>query len=113
MEASLVVAVPEATPFVHHIRERFDPYSSIGVPAHVTALYPFFTAETLDDSIDDRVSAALAHVAGFDYELTRVMAFDESSVYLAPEPADRFVALTNALWDRFPESRRSAASSTP
>lgn len=41
MESSLIVPIPAAMPIIEPWRERLDPYSAYGMPAHVTVLYPF------------------------------------------------------------------------
>ena len=102
MESGLVVAVPEAEPRVGPVRERFDAYSRIGVPAHVTVLYPFFEAEALTDEVIGEITEAVSGIASFDFELARVASFDDSAYYLAPEPAEPFRTLTTVLWEAFP-----------
>ena len=41
MPSAVVVEVPEAEPLVGAWRLRFDPVAALGMPAHVTLLYPF------------------------------------------------------------------------
>src|SRR3954470_1036237 len=40
-EAALVVMPPGAEPVVKSFRDRFDPVAALGMPAHITVLYPF------------------------------------------------------------------------
>jgi hypothetical protein len=40
-ESALLIPVPAAEPTVQRWRERLDPACRLGVPAHVTLLYPF------------------------------------------------------------------------
>jgi len=49
---ALVARVPEAEPWVGTLRERFDPSTRMGVPAHITVLAPFMPP--------DRVTAVRA-----------------------------------------------------
>ena len=40
-ESGLIVIVPEAEDLVGRFRIQFDSSAAVGVPAHVTVLYPF------------------------------------------------------------------------
>jgi hypothetical protein len=40
-ESAFIVCVPEAEPHVAVLRERFDASARLGLPAHITMLYPF------------------------------------------------------------------------
>ena len=40
-ESALLVAVPAAEPAVAAHRSRLDTSAAVGVPAHITVLYPF------------------------------------------------------------------------
>lgn len=69
---------------------------------HVTILDPFVPSYAIDDDVLDGIRAVLSAFEPFAYELVRVDRFP-GVVYLAPEPAEPFVAMTEALWRRFPE----------
>jgi 2'-5' RNA ligase len=73
------------------------------VPAHVTVLYPFVTPESLDDAHVRRLTRLFDDVAPFDFVLRRIGWFGEKVVYLAPEPAAPFVALTEGVVREFPQ----------
>lgn len=47
-ESALIVRVPEAEPLVGTFRDRFDPVARLGVPAHITLLYPFEPPADID-----------------------------------------------------------------
>jgi len=98
MRTALVVVVPEAEPLVGRLREQYDhPAGGLGVPAHVTLLFPFG-----DDP--DGLEELFAAAAPFDFSLARTARFAEQPIlYLAPEPAEAFVALIEALIARYPE----------
>jgi len=98
MRTALVIVVPEAEPLVGHLREQYDhPAGGLGVPAHVTLLFPFG-----DDPAG--LEELFAGVAPFDFSLSHTARFVEDSVlYLAPEPAEAFVRITEALVSRYPE----------
>ena len=101
-ESAFIVSVPEAEGLVSSLRERFDASARIGVPAHITVLVPFMSPELITPAVLHQAQAALSRVSSFAFSLARVGRFP-STAYLAPEPAEPFVALTQALVEEFPE----------
>jgi 2'-5' RNA ligase len=97
---ALILAVPEADPAVGALRLQHDPSAALGVPAHVTILFPFAPPEEIDDAALRELFAAHA---SFDFVLDRVERFPEGAVWLHPEPSEPFIALTRAVWRRWPE----------
>jgi len=94
--------VPDAEPFVGDLRAAHDPSAAEGAPAHVTLLFPFRPVARLDDAALACVQAIAASAAPFDFTLACISRFD-GTLYLAPEPATPFIALTRALVAAFPE----------
>lgn len=101
-ETGLLVEVPEAEPLVASWRARYDPVATRGIPAHITALYPFVPPSDLDAGVVDRLRVVLTDVKPFSFHLVRLDEFP-GVVWLRPEPDDPFKALTTALWKAFPE----------
>lgn len=83
-------------------RARLDPSATDGMPAHVTVLWPWLPAGALDEAtrrdLADVVRKVPATEVGF-----RALARFPSTLFLAPEPPDVFVALTDAVATRWPE----------
>jgi hypothetical protein len=50
-ETGLVLLVPEADSAVSLWRSAHDPSAAEGMPAHITILYPFISAATLNDQV--------------------------------------------------------------
>jgi 2'-5' RNA ligase len=73
-----------------------------GVPAHVTVLYPFVPPAQIDDDVLAAVTDAVATVPRFDAEWRTTRWFGAEILWVAPEPASSFVALTTAVMDAFP-----------
>ena len=96
-----VVVVPEAEPLVSGLRSRFAPAAAVGVPAHVTVLYPFMPPAQVTPEVLARAADALRGLAPFHFQLGQVERFP-GVLYLAPQPAAPFVALTEALARAFP-----------
>lgn len=102
-ESGLVVLVPAAEAVVGTHRGRLDPWAAMGVPAHVTLLSPFVPPESVDDDVLVRVAGVVGAFPRFAFALTEIRWFGDEVVWLAPEPADPFVALTHALSAAFPD----------
>jgi hypothetical protein len=46
-QSGLIIEVPEAEPAVRQHRERLDASAPLGIPAHITVLFPFMPPETI------------------------------------------------------------------
>ncbi|GAA1401070.1 2'-5' RNA ligase family protein [Kitasatospora putterlickiae] len=103
-ESALVLPVPEAEAVVGPWRERYDPSARLGVPAHVTVLYPFLPAHRLDAGVLGDLGELLAAQGAFDLAFTHCGDFPGVH-YLAPSAgaAARLNALTAAVAARWPE----------
>lgn len=102
-ETAIVAPVAEAEPAVGRHRRALDHSAAWGVPAHVTVLYPFVSPALLRSATMDTLRGTLRDVSAFDCVFSQVKWFGEDVVWLAPEPADPFRALTDAVWRRFPD----------
>src|SRR4051794_30448246 len=100
LRGGIVVPVPEAEPIVQTWRTRYDPVAPLGVPAHITLLYPFLAADDVDADGLTFLTELFGRTESVPVSLTHVGRFPDV-VYLAPEPPAWFVALTEALSDRF------------
>ncbi|MGC3985437.1 MAG: 2'-5' RNA ligase family protein [Pseudorhodoferax sp.] len=101
-QTALIVRVAQAEPRVHAVRERFHPVARLGVPAHITLLFPFMDPDHVTQDVLRKVGTALAGASAFDFSLCRIDRFPLTA-YLAPEPAAPFIALTERLAQMFPE----------
>jgi 2'-5' RNA ligase len=104
IESALVVLVPEAERLVKPFRDRYDPAAAIGVPAHITLLYPFKPPDEIGPALLDDLGRGFARFAGFRFSLAHVRRFPAEVLYLAPEPDEPFRQLTSAIWDWYPET---------
>ena len=100
-ESALVVLAPEAESIVKAYRDEHDPAAALGVPAHVTVLYPFHPL-ALAPAARARLTALFAEHEPFDYALASVGRFP-TVLYLAPDPAEPFRRLTLRVAAAFPE----------
>ena len=100
LRGGIVVPIPEAEPIVQTWRTRYDPVASLGVPAHITLLYPFLGADELGAEGLAFLTELFGRTPSIQVTLTEIGRFPDV-VYLAPEPSEWFVALTRALSARF------------
>jgi len=103
-ESALVVLVPEAEPLVQPFRQRYDPSAALGVPAHITLLYPFIEPEEIGADALDAIAECFSGFAPIAFSLAEARRFPAETLYLAPAPDEPFRKLTMAIWDRFPET---------
>ena len=99
--SALIVAVPEAEPLVYEWRLRYD-NASLGIPAHVTLLFPFVPAEEIDDPLIGELRELFAAQPAFEFSLPRVARFPDHA-WLAPEPAEPFRRMTALIFERYPD----------
>ena len=101
-ESALVVLIPEAERLVEIFRKRFDPSAAVGVPAHVTILYPFKCAEEITNDITTTLRELFLQLPGFTTSFSTIQQFPDA-LFLAPEPAEPFRQLTEAVFKAFPD----------
>ncbi|NRO99592.1 2'-5' RNA ligase family protein [Paraburkholderia sp. NMBU_R16] len=102
--SAFVVEVPAAESAVSELRSRFDATAKLGVPAHITVLFPFMAPDEITAHILRQAQSALSVAQPFRFALTKIGRF-ATTTYLSPVPPEPFVALTTALVERFPMFR--------
>lgn len=98
---ALIIEVPHSEPLVYEWRLEYD-NAGLGVPAHVTLLFPFVPVEHFDDILVNELRRLFSGQRAFEFSLPRVDRFPEVA-WLAPEPAEPFRALTELIFDRYPK----------
>lgn len=100
-ETAAAVLFPELEPLVGRIRATRTEDGARGMPPHVTLLVPFADSAKVE-ALLPRVGRELAQFRAFDVSFDRLERWPET-LYLAPEPAEPFVAMAEALMQAFPE----------
>ena len=100
LETAVVVLV-DAPALDAVYREAYPAMAELGIPLHVTLLYPFVPAGAVEAALP-RLRAVLARHERFEFALTGLRTFPRV-LWLAPEPAAPFRALTEAIHAAFPE----------
>jgi uncharacterized cupin superfamily protein len=102
-QVAVVVPVRAAEPLVSGWRERYDASAAQGMPAHVTALYPFLPEHRLTDTVLTGLRELCAESPLLDVAFRRIGRF-RGVLYLEPDPADGLRRLTLAIAARWPEA---------
>src|SRR5687768_13957185 len=104
-ETALIVPVLEACSLVDPHRLRLTRAGADGIPPHITVLYPYTDTELLKEERVQEVARIVGAVRAFDVTLGSTGRFDVDPpiLYLVPDPAAPFAALTRALVTAFPE----------
>jgi 2'-5' RNA ligase superfamily len=102
LQSVLLVEVPEAEPAVARHRERLDANALLGIPAHVTVLFPFMPPQMIGPPVLGDLERLFAAVRRFRFELARTDWFGDEVLWLALRDPVPFRALTQCVYEAFP-----------
>lgn len=102
-QSGLVVVVPEAESAVGRHRQSLDVNARLGVPAHVTVLFPFVPPSQIDAVVHARLELLFARTSPFDYRFARTAWFNDDVLWLAPDDPSPFRDLTETVYESFPD----------
>jgi 2'-5' RNA ligase len=97
----VLVHVPETEPVVGGWRLHHTYDAPLGIPPHVTLLFPFVPADELSHA-EDRLARLVGQAEPFSVIFERTARFP-TVVYLEPNPPEPFIALTEAIAQEWPE----------
>lgn len=103
LQSGLIIEVPEAEPAVAAHRERLDAHAPLGVPAHITVLYPFMPSETISPAVLAELDHLFDSVSRFRFRLDHTDWFGQDVLWLAPDDPDPFRNLSGRVYEAFPE----------
>jgi 2'-5' RNA ligase len=103
IESALVIAIPEAEGLVASFRNKYDPSAAVGVPAHVTVLYPFKSPRKITADVIQSLDELFSKFPGFSVSFIQSKRFP-GVLYLSPFPDETFRRLTTIVTKRFPET---------
>lgn len=89
-------------PAMGQVRTAWDFAAQVGVVPHVTILFPFVPCADLVPAVRLELAAIAAAVLAFEVRFERVRRFP-ALVWVEPDPAEPFAALTAAVVRRWPE----------
>ncbi|MHB1534426.1 MAG: 2'-5' RNA ligase family protein [Acidimicrobiales bacterium] len=100
-QSAVYIPVPAAEAVVGPWRAKYDPVAASGVPAHITLVVPWLAPEKISDAAVLELADELSGTKAFDFNLDGVGWFGRHVLWLAPQPAEPFRALTAVLAERF------------
>ncbi len=103
IESALVILVPEVEVLVGSFRNQYDPSAALGVPAHVTLLYPFKPPHELTAELSRELVELFAKHSAFTVSFRGTKRF-QNVLYLPPKPAEPFQRLAEIIAERYPEA---------
>ena len=104
-QSGLIIEVPEAEPVVGHHRERFDASGALGVPAHITVLFPFMPPRAINNAARAALARLFADISSFRFQLDHTDWFGDDVLWLGPRDPGPFRALTERVCEVFPAFR--------
>jgi 2'-5' RNA ligase len=102
LESVLLITVPAAEAAVALCRSRLDSSAPLGIPAHVTVLYPFVPPAAVDADVLASLARLFSSVGEFSFVLDRTGWFGDRVLWLGPEEPAPFRALTQLVFSAFP-----------
>jgi hypothetical protein len=100
-ESAIIIPIPEAEPLVGPLRLRYDASARLGVPAHITVLYPFCSVQAAVGQMEVLRDVCQA-IEKFRFSFTEVRQFS-ATAYLHPDKSEAFVQITKTFVLRWPE----------
>jgi len=100
-ETALIIEVPESELLLGELRSQYDQNVSVGVPAHITILYPFIPESKLTEPIVAKLRKLASGNDKYSFQLAEWGRFD-TALWLRPVPEQPFRELTLAVWRLFP-----------
>lgn len=114
--SAVIVSVPQADPIVEPFRSQLDSGAALGVPAHITILYPFMPLREIDVAVVGGLRDLFASIDPFEIALAAVDWFGDTVVFVRPEPdieLRRVTELVACRWPDWPPYEGAHADPTP
>ena len=99
-ESGVIITIPEVEPLVGTIRNAHDRVARLGVPAHITLLYPWYTPPIDDDALT-RLRAAIERFEPYPLIFRGIGRF-ERALYLRPDDDGQTLDLMARICAAFP-----------
>jgi 2'-5' RNA ligase len=100
--SALVIEVPQAEQLVGPFRTRYDPVAPLGMPAHVTVLFPFVDVNDITEQLLADLWELFSEIPRFTFTLRRLGQF-EQVLFLVPEPREPLDRLIASTRERYPD----------
>lgn len=102
-ESAVIAPIPEVEPIVGPLRAKYDRAANLGVPAHITLLYPFRPARAAVNEIQ-ALREICATLDTVPFSFTDVRRFP-ATAYLHPDRSEAFAEIIRTLVNRWLDCR--------
>jgi 2'-5' RNA ligase len=100
-ESAVIIPIPEVEPVIARLRRKYDRSAGLGVPAHVTLLYPFCPSPVPVREITT-LRDVCGSIAAFPFSFTEVRRFP-AIAYLHPDQEETFAQITRLFIKTWPD----------
>ena len=100
-ESAVIIPIPEVEPIVASLRLQYDRSASLGVPAHITLLYPFRPPQVILGEIKILRDICMS-IEAFPFSFTEARRFP-ATAYLHPDKSGQFAQITKTLAKMWPD----------
>ena len=103
LESVILIPVPDAEEIVGKWRMRYDRVARLGIPTHITLLFPFKTPSVINVNFINKLEVLFSTIKTFPFSLTAIETFP-NVIYLTPNPKKAFIDITKKITSIFPEN---------
>src|SRR5437899_2601928 len=95
--------IDEVEPIVSPLRLQCDKSAALGVPAHITLLFPFYPPQKAESQLGN-LAEFFNSVPSFEFSFVEVRRFPRAA-YLHPDQTKRFIGIINRLVQKWPDCK--------
>jgi len=103
-DSVILIPIPEAEEIIGKWRMRYDRVARLGIPAHITLLFPFKIPSVIDKSVINKLELLFSTINTFSFSLTAIETFP-NVIFLSPSPKESFIDITKKIVSIFPENQ--------
>jgi 2'-5' RNA ligase len=102
-ESAIIMPIAEVEPFVSSLRLQYDRSAALGVPAHITLLFPFYPPQKAEGQLE-KLHEFFNSIPSFEFYFVEVRRFPRAA-YLHPDQPERFIKIINRLVQKWPDCK--------
>lgn len=102
-ESAIIMPVAEVEPIVSQLRLQYDKSAALGVPAHITLLFPFYPSQKAEGQLE-KLAEFFNSIPSFEFSFVEVRRFPRAA-YLHPDQTERFIGIINRLVQKWPDCK--------
>lgn len=103
-QSALILPVLPVDPLARPYRKQYTKDGAMGLPAHVTLLFPFFDQAAWTEERQSQLETAAAAIEPFEYQLIGLNRFaDKGVLYLEPDNQPALLNLIHTIAALFPQ----------